>query len=48
MKKLDNNVKFKILAVILIIILCIAITPITFQNDTYYTCLLYTSDAADE
>lgn len=37
MKKLDNNVKFKILAVILIIILCIAITPITFQNDTYYT-----------
>ena len=37
MKKLSNDVKFKILAVILIIILCIAITPITFQNDTYYT-----------
>ena len=37
MKNLDNNIKFKILAVILIVILCIAITPITFQNDTYYT-----------
>lgn len=37
MKSINKNVKFKIFAVILIIILCIAITPITFQNDTYYT-----------
>lgn len=29
--------KFTIVAVILIAIFCIAITPVTFQNDTYYT-----------
>lgn len=32
-----TKVKFNILAVILISIFCIALTPITFQNDTYYT-----------
>ena len=36
-KKLSSSVKFTILAVILIAIFCIAITPITLQNDTYYT-----------
>lgn len=36
-KKLSSSVKFTILAVILIAIFCIAITPVTLQNDTYYT-----------
>ena len=36
-KKLNSSVKFTILAVILIAIFCIAITPVTLQNDTYYT-----------
>lgn len=36
-KKLSTSVKFMILSVILIAIFCIAITPVTFQNDTYYT-----------
>ena len=39
-KKIDFkniNVNFTILAVILIAIFCISITPVTFQNDTYYT-----------
>lgn len=31
------NVNFTIVAIILITILCICITPVTFQNDTYYT-----------
>ena len=36
--KLKNiNVNFTILAIILIAVFCLAITPITFQNDTYYT-----------
>ena len=34
-KKFDVN--FGILAVILIAIFCVSLTPITFQNDTYYT-----------
>ena len=34
----DNTIlKFNILAVIMIIIFCFSITPITLQNDTYYT-----------
>ncbi len=36
-KKISTSVKFTILAVILIAIFCIALTPVTFQNDTYYT-----------
>ena len=35
--KISNSVKFTILAIILIIIFCISITPVTLQNDTYYT-----------
>ena len=31
------NINFTILAVILIAIFCVSITPVTFQNDTYYT-----------
>ena len=37
MKKEKTVLKFNILAIILIIIFCISITPITLQNDTYYT-----------
>lgn len=36
-KKISASVKFTILAVILIAIFCIALTPVTFQNDTYYS-----------
>lgn len=36
-KKMSKSVKFTILAVILIAIFCIALTPVTLQNDTYYT-----------
>ena len=36
-KKIGQNIKFTILAVILIAIFCIAITPVTLQNDTFYT-----------
>lgn len=36
-EKISASVKFTILAVILIAIVCIALTPVTFQNDTYYT-----------
>lgn len=35
--KISKSVKFTILAIILIAIFCVAVTPITFQNDTYYT-----------
>lgn len=31
------NINFTIVAIVLIAILCISITPVTFQNDTYYT-----------
>ena len=31
------KIKFNVLAIFCIIIFCFAITPITFQNDTYYT-----------
>lgn len=33
----ETEIKFSILAIILIILLCFAITPITLQNDTFYT-----------
>ena len=36
-KKMNSKVKFTILAVILIAIFCIAISPVTLQNDTFYT-----------
>ncbi len=36
-KKINIKVNFTILAVILIAIFCISITPVTFQNDTFYT-----------
>ena len=36
-KKINNKVIFSILAVILIVIFCISITPVTLQNDTFYT-----------
>lgn len=35
--KISSNVKFTILAVVLIAIFCIAITSVTLQNDTFYT-----------
>ena len=37
MKKEKTALKFNILAIVLITIFCISITPITLQNDTYYT-----------
>ena len=36
-KHININVNFTIVAIILIAIFCVAVTPITFQNDTYYT-----------
>lgn len=36
-KKMKLSIKFTILTVILIAIFCIALTPVTLQNDTYYT-----------
>ena len=33
----NTKIKFHILAFVCIIIFCFAITPVTFQNDTYYT-----------
>ena len=36
MKK-SFKINFNIIAIIAIVIFCISITPITFQNDTYYT-----------
>ena len=36
-KKISSSVKFTILALILIAIFCVALTPVTLQNDTYYT-----------
>ena len=35
--KKNNNIRFTIIAIILIIIFCISITPVTLQNDTFYT-----------
>ena len=36
-KKMKSTTKFTIIAIILTAIVCIALTPVTFQNDTYYT-----------
>ncbi len=36
-KIINTKVNFTIIAIILIAIFCICITPVTFQNDTYYT-----------
>jgi len=33
----NNKIKFNILAIICIMIFCFSLTPVTFQNDTYYT-----------
>lgn len=35
--KISKTTKFNIIAIVLIIIFCIAISPVTLQNDTYYT-----------
>ena len=35
--KLNSNIKFTLLAIVLIAIFCFAITPVTLQNDTFYT-----------
>ena len=35
--KLRSSIKFTVMAVVLIAIFCIAITPVTLQNDTFYT-----------
>lgn len=32
-----KNIKFHILAIVCIIMFCVAISPVTLQNDTYYT-----------
>lgn len=37
MKEQNTKVKFQILAIIAIIVLCIGISPIGLQNDTFYT-----------
>ena len=37
MKKDETVFRFNIMAIILIIIFCVSITPVTLQNDTYYT-----------
>lgn len=34
---MDKKIKFNILAIFCIVIFCIAITPVTLQNDTFYT-----------
>lgn len=36
-KEINININFTIIAIILIAIFCICITPVTFQNDTFYT-----------
>ncbi len=37
LKRVNININFTIVAIILIIIFSISITPVTFQNDTFYT-----------
>ena len=32
-----TKIRFNIMAIILIAIFCFAVTPVTFQNDTFYT-----------
>ncbi len=37
-RKIDkNNIRFDIMVILLIAMFCFAITPITLQNDTFYT-----------
>lgn len=36
-KRIKINVNFTIVAIVLIAIFCVCVTPITLQNDTYYT-----------
>ena len=36
-KHINININFTIIAIVLIAIFCICVTPITLQNDTYYT-----------
>ena len=36
-KHININVNFTVIAILLIIIFAVCITPVTFQNDTYYT-----------
>ncbi len=36
-KSINININFTIVAIVLIAIFCICVTPITLQNDTYYT-----------
>ena len=33
----NTNILIKIIPILLIAIFCVSLTPITFQNDTYYT-----------
>ena len=35
--RIDNKILFGIIAILLIAIFCIAMTPVTLQNDTFYT-----------
>ena len=37
MNETKTKIKFSIMAIALIIVLCFAISPITLQNDTFYT-----------
>ena len=37
MQKQDTIIKFNILAIVCIVIFCVAMTPVTMQNDTFYT-----------
>ena len=36
-KKINVNINFTIVAIVLVAIFCVCITPVTFQNDTFYT-----------
>ena len=36
-KHINININFTVVAIVLIVIFCVCITPVTFQNDTYYT-----------
>ncbi len=36
-KEINIDVNFTIIAIVLIAIFCVCITPVTFQNDTFYT-----------
>lgn len=36
-KRINLNINFTIVAIIVLAIFCICITPVTFQNDTFYT-----------